>query len=665
MKAQNKKRCCILYFMVAVLAIAMFMTAFPATATAKSLYVNRDLNANSPIRAYDIQTPSSGCLVFQQDSTPTRYGGVGLAIDTDSEILFVTFELSGTLDIVNAKTLAILGQVTAPGANNLAGIVVDQEKQKVYTVQRGSGTLYVYDWDATSKILTLETQLSLPNTSDAYGIALDEVNKILYVSDMSNKQVEYYDTDTWGHNGTINLNHLVIGIAVDVENGFVYTGAGWYSVIGLFKYDLATGLETSNTTIGVGVMGIAVDPDTNLVYVTTGYSGDDIRVFDSDLNQLCKTNAVGNPTGIVVPGKEISYNPLNLSKDDGVAEGECVSANGTIMYDICYDNTANDYEVTNVAMTDTLPDEVTFDSATGGGTYYNSTEHAVTWDIGNLPALDTGACVQVVVEVNSGTPGLTEIGNSVKITGTFPGDRIIPTTQNETTIVCENEPPTADPNGPYLGPLEICFDGTGSHDPDGDLLTYIWNFGDGNTGTGAEPCYTYADAGIYDVCLIVNDGTVNSEEVCTSAVIYDPSAGFVTGGGWIDSPEGAYKPDASLTGKANFGFVSKYKKGATVPTGQTEFQFQTASLNFHSDSYQWLVVTGANFAKFKGDGTINGENDENGNAYKFMIWAGDDTPDTFRIRIWSEDDEGNETDVYDNGFDQEISGGQIVIHIKK
>ena len=40
-------------------------------------------------------------------------------------------------------------------------------------------------------------------------------------------------------------------------------------------------------------------------------------------------------------------------------------------------------------------------------------------------------------------------------------------------------------------------------------------------------------------------------------VVYDPSAGFVTGGGWIDSPAGAYTADPSLTGKANFGFVSK------------------------------------------------------------------------------------------------------------
>jgi len=120
----------------------------------------------------------------------------------------------------------------------------------------------------------------------------------------------------------------------------------------------------------------------------------------------------------------------------------------------------------------------------------------------------------------------------------------------------------------------------------------------------------------------------------------------------------AYMLDPNLTGKASFGFVSKYKKGASVPTGNTEFQFKAGDLNFHSDVYQWLVVNqgGAN-AQFKGSGTINGEGD-----YKFMLWAGDGDPDTFRIKIWEEMGDGGETVVYDNGFGQAIEGGNIVIH---
>jgi hypothetical protein len=136
----------------------------------------------------------------------------------------------------------------------------------------------------------------------------------------------------------------------------------------------------------------------------------------------------------------------------------------------------------------------------------------------------------------------------------------------------------------------------------------------------------------------------------------------VTGGGWIDSPAGAYKADQSLTGRATFGFQSKYQKGASVPTGNTAFAFDLAGLSFASQSYEWLVVNqnGTN-AQFKGSGLINGLADPNGNAYKFMLWAGDGDPDTFRIRIWWEDATG-EHDVYDNGFDQAIGAGNIVIH---
>ena len=60
-----------------------------------------------------------------------------------------------------------------------------------------------------------------------------------------------------------------------------------------------------------------------------------------------------------------------------------------------------------------------------------------------------------------------------------------------------------------------------------------------------------------------------------------------------------------LTGKANFGFVSKYQKGVNIPTGSTEFQFKAGDLHFKSTAYDWLVITGHS-AKFKGEGTING-----------------------------------------------------------
>jgi len=253
------------------------------------------------------------------------------------------------------------------------------------------------------------------------------------------------------------------------------------------------------------------------------------------------------------------------------------------------------------------------------------------------------------------------LGSGSPCIGTASGGMDMGVLFDECGCAPANTAPVADPNGPYLGAVnsQITFNGTGSSDPDGDSLTYAWDFGDSNTDTGATPTHSYALAGIYDVCLTVNDGTVDSDPVCTIAVVYDPAGGFVTGGGWIDSPVNADYQYMQVGGKANFGFVSKYKRGATVPEGNTEFVFHAGGLNFHSASYDWLVVNqGGTRAQFKGMGTINGE----GN-YKFMLWAGDHDPDTFRIKIWEEVD-GVETVVYDNGVQQPIGGGSIVVHNK-
>lgn len=65
---------------------------------------------------------------------------------------------------------------------------------------------------------------------------------------------------------------------------------------------------------------------------------------------------------------------------------------------------------------------------------------------------------------------------------------------------------------------------------------------------------------------------------------------------------------------------------------------------------------------YKGTGTINGEG-----CFKFMIWAHDggnnNNGDTFRIKIWFEDEFGDEIVIYDNAVDTDLSGGQIKVHI--
>jgi len=56
------------------------------------------------------------------------------------------------------------------------------------------------------------------------------------------------------------------------------------------------------------------------------------------------------------------------------------------------------------------------------------------------------------------------------------------------------------------GVTRVNFSGGGSTDPDGDPLTYSWDFGDGSNGTGQTVTHVYNAAGTFNVTLTVNDG---------------------------------------------------------------------------------------------------------------------------------------------------------------
>jgi glucose/arabinose dehydrogenase/PKD repeat protein len=56
-------------------------------------------------------------------------------------------------------------------------------------------------------------------------------------------------------------------------------------------------------------------------------------------------------------------------------------------------------------------------------------------------------------------------------------------------------------------PLEVHFSSAGSSDPDGDPITFRWDFGDGTTSTDANPVKTFTAKGVYTVRLTVSDGT--------------------------------------------------------------------------------------------------------------------------------------------------------------
>ncbi|MBL3618932.1 MAG: PKD domain-containing protein, partial [gamma proteobacterium endosymbiont of Lamellibrachia anaximandri] len=88
--------------------------------------------------------------------------------------------------------------------------------------------------------------------------------------------------------------------------------------------------------------------------------------------------------------------------------------------------------------------------------------------------------------------------------------------QDFTTVtVIENLAPVADANGPYTVDegSTVALDGTGSSDPNGDSLTYSWDYNnDGayDDASGLAPAYAGLDDGIYPVELQVTDGLLSS-----------------------------------------------------------------------------------------------------------------------------------------------------------
>jgi PKD repeat protein len=133
----------------------------------------------------------------------------------------------------------------------------------------------------------------------------------------------------------------------------------------------------------------------------------------------------------------------------------------------------------------------------------------------------------------------------------------------------ENRPPTAAIQGPQQGQVgqELTFSPEGSQDPDGRIVEYAWNFGDGTadvlvSGTregGARVAHIYAGPGTYTVTLRVTDdggltGRATQQVQVTpaapenrppTAAIQGPSQGQA-GEELTFSPEGSQDPDGEI-----------------------------------------------------------------------------------------------------------------------
>jgi parallel beta-helix repeat protein len=414
------------------------------SARAKSVYAITEHDA-STLKAYKIL----GNQLQEQANVYASYDYAGgITIDSNLELLFITYEGSAKIVWASSKSLEQKGFIDLhdwySSAGELAGIVADEANQRIYVVQRYSNKLYILAWNASQKKLILmnprnPTQpysegypyVSLVGLYNnwAWGIALDENTRRLYVTDNTNN-VHIYDADdiNWTYLGPRDVGREAMGIAVNPNNGqhpaylyvggFMVPGGGFHTFLVKHNLEAQTNPNTEQNIETVAT-GLAVDVDTGLVYVTT--TDWKVRVYDCSGYPFICTYSVDTggtlkgPAGVCVPIGDFGYKPdkLYLSKSDSVAEGDCVSSGQEFTYFIEY--SGNGFGDTSVVITDTLPPEVTYISSSDEG-YYNAENHTVTWSFPSIGPED-GDTLQIQVELTCYAKPGSIITNVVEMEG--------------------------------------------------------------------------------------------------------------------------------------------------------------------------------------------------------------------------------------------------------
>jgi hypothetical protein len=634
---------------------------------------------------------------------------VDMKVDSNEDLIIAT-----ELSILRLDPISGIETVIANADDDLltipTGIDLDANGDIIVLNDDGFGNGKIVKVDPITGSETLiASGFTLTESSD---IAVESSGDILVLTDES-----LYRYDPISGIPTLFSSDVLGGTDVLIinDNGDIFTGG-----TDVVKINPTTGTSTLLSSGYEDVYGMGIEADGNLIVLESDLGSFIYRVdpvtgfqtlvsFDEFLIDSFSTAVVVFPTLQISPDidedgifNEIDLQPTIFSNDfddspiGGTSDGNIIDR-GTQVLTITEEPNPDGIRVNSDISGGVIPATVEFCSTMSLIVFNPGDKAIVTCSSVTVTAIS--GQLSITFYGTSGTQATTVLsqGNSI----TFNQDTFsftTPATNTESLIIdVEGTQITVNPGETNTSKPEVSIIIT-SEDPlqlgvlvetsasftdlgPSETHTAEWDWGDQTTSSGivtenglsgtVTGSHTYSTTGVYTVTLTITDDNEDSgTSIFQFVVIYDPNGGFVTGGGWIDSPTGAYVPDSSLVGKATFGFVSKYQNGANTPTGNTQFSFKVADLKFKSIDYDWLVVAGNN-AKFKGTGTINGDGNYGFQLFGFdadIITNDPFEDDKFRIKIWDKDN--GDAVVYDNniGLSENaepstiLGGGSIVIH---
>jgi hypothetical protein len=383
--------------------------------------------------------------------------------------------------------------------------------------------------------------------SETIQVTVNEVNIAPTITNPGNKTVNEgsllsfnvtaTDVDLPANTLTFSLGAgAPAGAAITAAGGFTWTpteaqGPGDYSI----TVNVSDGTATASTSFSVHVNEANNAPVVNNPGNKTVDEGTLLSVTvtatDSDIPAQTLTFSLGTaPAGAAITaGGAFTWTPTEAQGPGDYPVTVNVS-DGALSGSTTFNVHVNEV---NIAPVLAQPSDMTVNEGASASQQLTATDADIPANTLSFSKVSGPTFVTVdaagLVSVNPGSGDAGSYPVSVRVSDGTAND----TKSFNITVNNVNSAPTANAGGPYTGVVGIAvsMNGSASSDPDGDVLSYAWDFGDTGTGTGATTSHTYAAPGTYTVTLTVSDGTLSDSDATTALIVdFFPATGFVTGG---------------------------------------------------------------------------------------------------------------------------------------
>ena len=436
----------------------------------------------------------------------------------------------------------------------------------------------------------------------AYGIAVDSNDNVVVTGQASSNYytIKYnkYGIEIWNKTYATFHEDCAKSVTIDLFDNIIVTGyvftsnsRDWHTI----KYD-PDGVELWNRTYSNGnynsANGVTVDSENNVIVVGTVYTGSNSNIY------VIKYDENGNEqwhktydNGVSDYGSDVAINSAN----DIFVIGSCFQTNqnlnyvlikydssGNYIWSTFFDGTWEDDCGTGVAV-----DNLNRIIVTGYSKYDSQQYNYITIKYGEKPTpsftyqpsqptdLDliqfTDTTMDPAGEIiawswNFGDGATSTLQNpthqyanngayTVTLTITLNGGS---TASKSKQVQVSNVPPTADFTWAHVGNPsnnQIQFTDQ-SNDLDGTIVSYLWDFGDGETGTGSTAIHAYATQNTYNVKLTVTDDDGSAKDITKIITFGDTSKPEITDNSPISATTGdSYTFNATVTDNVQVGNV--------------------------------------------------------------------------------------------------------------